>query len=206
MTGEYRPVSDVIRERRSVRRFTNEPVSVATVRELIDLACVAPAPHHSLPWRFVHVRTDEARSRLADAMGEAWLADLEDEGRGVHEVQQLLARSQQQLTAAPVLLLACLVMSVGREWPDEERGLAERDMFIQSLGAALQNILLAAVELGLAGYLKGAPLFCAPAVQSALNLPHGWEPAFLVLLGRPEPGFRSSPRRAMAIADVMVER
>ncbi|MFQ5815094.1 MAG: CoB--CoM heterodisulfide reductase iron-sulfur subunit B family protein, partial [Candidatus Hydrothermarchaeaceae archaeon] len=47
---------------------------------------------------------------------------------------------------------------------------AEHDMFMQSLGAALQNLLLAANAYGLAGYLKGAPLICQTAVAEALGI------------------------------------
>jgi nitroreductase len=79
-------------------------------------------------------------------------------------------------------------------------------MFVQSLGAALQNILLAAVERGLAGYLKGAPLFCATAVSQALELPAGWEPAFLVLLGYASPDFTPPPREAVDFQTFLVER
>jgi len=79
-------------------------------------------------------------------------------------------------------------------------------MFVQSLGAALQNILLAAADCGLAGYLKGAPLFCPDAVRTALSLPEDWEPAFLVLLGYAEENIEISPRRPAAIDDFLVER
>ncbi|MCH7809958.1 MAG: nitroreductase family protein, partial [Chloroflexi bacterium] len=142
----------------------------------------------------------------AEAMAAAWLADLEAVETPVHDVQRLIARSTEQITGAPALLVACLELADAKEQADERRRSAERDMFVQSLGAALQNILLAAVERGLVGYLKGAPLFCAPAVREALELPDGWEPAFLVLLGHPEEGFEPPPRAEVEVGDVMVER
>jgi hypothetical protein len=76
-------------------------------------------------------------------------------------------------------------------------------MFVQSLGAALQNVLVGAGEYGLAGYLKGAPLFCPEAVREALDLPPDWEPAFLVLLGYPEASTRSAPRRESTADDLV---
>lgn len=206
MQSEYRPVADVIVQRRSVRKFAAEPVDPALVGELAALACCAPAPHHSRPWRFVHLTTPAARTALADAMSEAWLADLADEGRPVVEVDRLISRSRGQVLEAPALLLACFALDESKRWPDERRRQAERDMFVQSLGAALQNILLAAVERGLAGYLKGAPLFCAEAVRAALSLPQDWHPAFLVLLGHPAPGFEPPPRSPLKIDDFLVER
>jgi coenzyme F420-0:L-glutamate ligase/coenzyme F420-1:gamma-L-glutamate ligase len=206
MEAEYYPVADVIAQRRSVRRFSRQPVARSLVRELVSLACRAPAPHDSRPWRFAYVATDGAKGRLAEAMSGAWLADLEAAETPVREVQRLLSRSKEQISTAPALLAACLDLTDAREQPDERRCSAERAMFVQSLGAALQNMLLAAVERGLAGYLKGAPLFCAPAVRGALELPDGWEPAFLVLLGHPEEGFEPPPRADVDVGDVMVER
>jgi len=43
-------------------------------------------------------------------------------------------------------------------------------------------------------------------VSEALELPNGWEPAFLVLLGHPEEGFEPPPRTEIEVGDVMVER
>jgi coenzyme F420-0:L-glutamate ligase/coenzyme F420-1:gamma-L-glutamate ligase len=206
MEAEYYPVADVIGQRRSVRRFAAEPVERALVRELVMLACRAPAPHHSRPWRFAYVTTAAARERLAEAMSESWLADLQAAEAPVKEVQRLLERSREQIMGAPALLVACLELSAAKEQPDERRRAAERDMFVQSLGAALQNLLLAAVERGLAGYLKGAPLFCGPAVRRALELEPSWEPAFLVLLGYPEAGYEPGARTEVDAADVVVER
>jgi coenzyme F420-0:L-glutamate ligase/coenzyme F420-1:gamma-L-glutamate ligase len=191
---------EAIASRRSVRRFASREVAVGLVGELVEAACAAPAPHHSRPWRFVRVRP-ETRPRLAEAMAEAWRADLED---GADEAA--VARSGREIVGAPVLLLACLDLEGAREWPDERRRMAERDMFVQSLGAALQNLLLAAHAKGLAGYLKGAPLFCREAVAAALELPAAWEPAFLVLLGYAEEGAAPPPRPPAAASDFLVDR
>src|SRR5438874_6066361 len=199
------PVSAAISARRSVRKFARLTVDGDTVERLVALACTAPAPHHSRPWRFVQVGA-ESRERLADAMGEAWRADLERKGESVHVIDRLLRRSHGQLMEAPVLLLACLSLEGHHRWPDDERRRAERDMFVQSLGAALQNLLLAAGEAGLAGYLKGAPLFSADAVRSALDLPADWEPTFLALLGYPDKSAELPLRAAIEIDRFLLRR
>lgn len=206
MNDEYRPVADVITNRRSIRKFSNEPVDPDVARELVALACKAPAPHHSRPWRFVQVMSPEGREALADAMSESWLDDMSKEDRGVLEIEKLISRSRAQVIEAPALLLSCLAMDEAKSWPDERRRSAERDMFVQSLGAALQNLLLAAVERGLAGYLKGAPLFCGPAIKEALDLPDDWQPAFLVLLGYAEMGFNPPLRDEVDVAEFLVDR
>jgi coenzyme F420-0:L-glutamate ligase/coenzyme F420-1:gamma-L-glutamate ligase len=200
------PVSAAISTRRSVRDFARLAVDGDAVERLVAIACTAPAPHHSRPWRFVHITTASARDRLADAMADAWRADLERAGESVHTIDRLLNRSRSQVTEAPALLLACLTLDEARRWPDKTRRLAERDMFVQSLGAALQNLLLAAADYGLAGYLKGAPLFCPDAVREALDLPPDWHPAFLVLLGYPDKRGEQSPRPLLAVDDHLTIR
>jgi coenzyme F420-0:L-glutamate ligase/coenzyme F420-1:gamma-L-glutamate ligase len=197
-------VTEAIAARRSVRRFAPREVPRDLLRELIAAACAAPAPHHSRPWRVVEIGA-ESRIPLADAMAAAWRADLEADQQPPQVIERSLVRSRRQLTEAPLLLLACLEQEGARRWPDRRRRRAERDMYVQSLGAALQNLLLAAHVRGLGGYLKGAPLFCQRAVAKALGLPPGWQPAFLVLLGYPAEGFRP-PRPAIRTGDLLIER
>jgi F420 biosynthesis protein FbiB-like protein len=197
---------EAIRSRRSLRQLDARPVPRELLDEALAAACLAPAPHHSRPWRFANVASQDAREALADAMSDSWRADLEAEGRTVHEIASLLEKSRAQVTDPPVVLLACITLDEARPWPDDRRRAAERDMFVQSLGAALQNILLAAEERGLAGYLKGAPLFCADALKEALSLPEGWNPAFLVLLGRPHPDFLPSRREEADLAKFTISR
>ncbi|MEE8384358.1 MAG: nitroreductase family protein [Dehalococcoidia bacterium] len=206
MELEVDPIAEAIASRRSLRRFDPRPVPDTTVHHLIALACTAPAPHASHPWRFVHITSAQAREDLADAAADAWRADLDRAGQTVHTIHRLLARSRRQLTEAPVLLLACLTLEEARPWPDETRRRAERDMFVQSLGAALQNLLLAAPARGLAGYLKGAPLFCADALRQALALPPDWEPSSFILLGYPHVGTEPPLRPPFSLKDSLTNR
>lgn len=202
--SEAMALEEAILGRRSVRRFLPHPVPPSLVRELVSLAACAPAPHHSQPWRFVLLSAG-AREALAEAMGQAWRSDLQIDGAPADVAERLLARSRRRLLAAPVLLLACLELSAARPWPDERRRRAERDMFVQSLGAALQNLMLAAHSRGLGSCLMGAPLYCQEAVRQALGLPGQWEPAFLVELGYPDPTYRPRPRHTPALEGLLRE-
>lgn len=194
-----------IRSRRSLRRLAERPVPDEVVRELVALACTAPAPHHTRPWRFVLVRP-ETRPHLATAMTDAWRGDMTADGETPERIEKLLERSRQRIEGAPVLLLAGLSLAGAKQWPDGRRRAAERDMFVQSLGAALQNLSLAAQEYGLGCCVLGSPLFCAPAVSEALSLLGDVEPLFLVMLGYPPAGFKPAPRNAVPLTDVLSER
>src|SRR3990172_1308920 len=194
---------DAIATRRSIRRFARREGPPAIVRGLIAAACAAPAPHRRRPWRFVEVGP-EARPRLIEVMAVAWRADAAADGLSDSRIEGDLTRSRKQMADAPLLLLACLELGSARSWPDDRRRAAERGLYMQSLGAALQNLLLAAHARGLGGYLKGAPLFCQAAVAEALALPDGWQPAFLVLLGYPADGAPPPPRPEPRPEDFLV--
>ncbi|MBI1885010.1 MAG: nitroreductase family protein [Chloroflexi bacterium] len=198
-------LQEAIASRRSVRRLSTRPVPPELVEQLVATACTAPAPHHSRPWRFVRI-APETRATLAAAMAEAWRRDLLADGVPEEKIRKLTARSERRITTAPVLLLACLTPTEARPWPDGRRRAAERDMFVQSLGASLQNLMLAAHAAGLGSYLMGAPLFCADAVAAALQLPAGLEPAFLVALGYPADGFTRPPRPEIRAEDFLIDR
>lgn len=57
----------VVRSRRSVRRFTNEPLPEQVLDDCLDLAMLAPNSSNLQPWEFFVVRTPELKAKLADA-------------------------------------------------------------------------------------------------------------------------------------------
>lgn len=185
---------DAITGRRSLRQFDSRPIARPLLHKLLYAACLAPAPHHTQPWRFVVLETDESRTRLADAMGAAWRRDLEDDGVEAANIDALLARSRRQIVEAPALVLGCLVSKGLRRWPDERRQRAEWGMAVQSMGCALENIMVVAQNEGVASFWISAPSFCPDAVRDALDLPEGYDSQALVALGYPAPGKSPRPR------------
>ena len=60
-------------------------------------------------------------------------------------------------------------------------------MALLSLGAAVENLMLAATDRGLASCWVAAPIFCPEEARDALTLPEEWLPHALVLVGPPVP-------------------
>lgn len=56
---------ELIKKRRSIRRYTGEPVSDADVKALLEAAMAAPSADNIQPWEFVVVREEGLRQRLA---------------------------------------------------------------------------------------------------------------------------------------------
>jgi coenzyme F420-0:L-glutamate ligase / coenzyme F420-1:gamma-L-glutamate ligase len=186
--------ADVPLARRTVRAFTAEPVDGAAVRRAVATALTAPAPHHSQPWRFVILETATAREVLLDAMREAWIADLRGDGFTSEQIARRLRRGEP-LRNAPLIVVPCLVTAAAHDYPDQRRSAAEQAMFIVSMGAAVQNLLIALAVEGLGSAWISSTLFCQDAAARAMDLPGGWRPMGAIAVGHPAEQARPRPPR-----------
>jgi F420 biosynthesis protein FbiB-like protein len=183
-----------IEARRSIRAFGPDAVSRDELDHVVTAACLAPAPHHSRPWRWVIVDTPDAKAALAHGMGDRWRADLERDGVTAARIDELVSASHAKLTGAPALIVGCLTWEGLDRYPDEARQRAEWGMALLSLGAAVENLMLAATDAGLASCWVAAPIFCPEEARDALALPADWLPHALVLVGRPDPSYEGRTR------------
>jgi coenzyme F420-0:L-glutamate ligase / coenzyme F420-1:gamma-L-glutamate ligase len=186
--------ADVPLARRTIRAFTREPVDAEVVRRAVATALTAPAPHHSEPWRFVILSSPQARTDLVDAMREAWTADLRGDGFSGEQITRRLRRGDV-LRLAPLIIVPCLVTDAAHAYPDERRAAAEQAMFSVSMGAAVQNLLIALAVEGLGSAWISSTLFCQDVAAQVMNLPEGWRPMGAVAVGHPAEQARPRPPR-----------
>jgi F420 biosynthesis protein FbiB-like protein len=151
--------------------------------EAIAAAGWAPSPHGGQPWRFAIVETQERREALAEAMAETWRAQLRLDGQDPATVEARLAKSRDRLHRAPVLIVVCLYLAGLDVYPDADRQQAEETMAVQSLGAAVQNLLLSLYAAGVDGGWMCAPLFCPDVVRDSLGLDAALTPHAMIAVG-----------------------
>ena len=176
-------LNDVIKKRRSVRKYLPQMVPRDAVLEVLVAAGWAPSAHNSQPWRFIILENPSVKRQLAEAMADAWAADVEKDGGKIDA--KIRQERVDRFANAPALILACTVMDGLRKFSDQQRQMFERDLSQQSLGAAMQNLLLTAHALGFGACWFCAPGFCKETVRKVLGIPEAVEPEAFVIIGYP---------------------
>jgi coenzyme F420-0:L-glutamate ligase / coenzyme F420-1:gamma-L-glutamate ligase len=190
-----------ISERRTIRTFGPGEVSRETVREAVRAACTAPAPHEARPWSFTAIWSGAAKRRLVGAVSEAWRDDLLRDGVAEAAIERRLSEHDALLGAAPVLIVPWLTLRAARSYQDEARRHAERERFLLSTGAAVQNLLLALHAQGVGSCWVASSLFGQEATRAALGMDEAWFAMGTVAAGPMEAGAAAPPRPPLDLSD-----
>jgi F420 biosynthesis protein FbiB-like protein len=176
-------VKDAIKTRRSIRKYSSRRVSTEVISEILEATRWAPSAHNAQPWRFIVLINKALKQDLAEAMANAWIADMIKDGTSMQVREESRRASVERFMRVPVLVIACLTMKDMVQYADESRQKCERDLAVQSLGAAIQNMLLVAHSKNLGACWFCAPIFCKDMVRKVLKIPEDVEPQALITLG-----------------------
>ncbi len=140
--------------RRSVRRYSGEPLTDAEIRDLLEAAMAAPSACAKDPWHFVVVRDRAALDKLAEVLpngpmlrqADAAIVVCGDLARAHRNVESYLL--QDCSAAVQNVLLAATTLGLGACWlgvhPNEER----MEPIRRQLGIPAAILPFAAVALG----------------------------------------------------------
>lgn len=173
---------EVLRRRRMVRNYTDEPVDPAAVSRIAAAALRAPSAGHSQGLAVVAVTDAATRGRIAEAAGEAgYVAQGFDpwvSRAPVHLVISVSEAAYHRRYQMPDKL-----DEQGREisWPVP--------YWWVDAGAGLMAVLLAAIDEGLAAGFLGA--HAVDTLRSVLDIPDEYAPIGIVTIGHPAPDRRS---------------
>jgi nitroreductase len=166
---------DIIKQRRSVRKFSPEPVNDNDIKTIIEAASMAPSATNSQNWRFIAVQSEEKRKELVKAIEEQIqeYSSLITSKRAYNEFNAY-ARFFTFFASAPLVLAVVKTpytsfsMRIMQRYGISPEALEAADA--QGPSAAIQNMLLAAHALGYGACWMTGPLIAKEKLEKVLNI------------------------------------
>ena len=185
-------MNDVIsqlRDRRSVRAYTDEPVSAADERAILEAACQVPTAGNQQLYSIIVVRDQAEKEELA-----------------------VTCDNQPFIAKAPLLLVFCVdvrrwhraFVAAGAE--PREPGVGDFLLALEDTAIAAQNAVVAAHSLGLGSCYIGDILERREDQARILGCPRHVVPAVMLVIGHPTEGQRRRVKPArLPLGDVVFE-
>lgn len=190
----------VIQDRRSIREWTDEPISEEDLSMILEAGRQAPSGENAQPWRFIVVRDAETRKKLGALAGagsgrrftaeyvtnqmQERFANLQDDAKKKAAFEKLTSGQVSAFLAnAPLNLVVCGKKDV---WDTP-----------YDTSAAIENMLLMITALGLGACWVIAPCIDIrdeERIKTILDIPPGFKAISIISVGRPTRPHRPRPR------------
>jgi nitroreductase len=183
--------ADVVRRRKMVRSYTDEPVDPVAVERALAHAVRAPSAGFSQGWGFLALDTPDDVRRF-------WVATVKDE---IDDPDEWLAG----MMPAPVVIVPCSSKAayLGR-YAEPDKGWTDQDearwpVPFWHMDAAMASLLIlqTAVDEGLGSCFFGIPPESEAAVREEFSIPVAFDPVGAITIGHPATtvGAKGSPSR-----------
>ncbi len=137
-------VSEVIKRRRSIRRFKSDPIPDEKIKLLLESARLAPSGTNTQPWRFIVVKDDDTKNKLRKA-----------------------SHNQRHIKSAPVIIVCCADLKAFKDSPERVDELIESG----ALPERTREVFIPYLKKGMSTVSKG-DLMVAAAANVAIAVEH----------------------------------
>ncbi len=164
-------VREAIHRRRSIKRFTDRPVTRDEIGTLLDAAVQAPNHRLTQPWRF-YVLGPRARRSYGETLGGRKAKKVEDPAAARMVLEKVAAEHEQ----LPAMIAVAMIL-------DENPEIREEDYAATMM--AVQNIVLTATATGLGAHIKSGAVMDDAAARAAVGVGDGERIIATIHLGEP---------------------
>lgn len=187
-------LKDVIEKRASIRTFTDEPVSAEHIKEIIRRAGLAPSINNSQPWKFIAITNEEMIEKMGKIVQKKVLEYFPHENiKEKMMAQAKVLRFSSFFMDAPVLIAVEMSpyqtvieeLLKGRELSLEDVNRLRNYPNIQSIGAAVENLILSAFDLEYGACWLSGLLIARNELEELLGIKSPNTLAACVAIGKP---------------------
>jgi nitroreductase len=187
----YKNLIEVIKSRRSIRKFNNDPVSDSDIEKMIEAACWAPSGSNQQNWRFIAIKSDEGKNQLLKAITDK-ISEFSNKIQSETAKKEFVAYSNYYtfFVKAPVVIAVVkkpydsLATRIIDRYKLVDNYKSNAD--IQGPAAAIQNMLLTAASIDLGTCWMTGPLIAKNEMEAVLGIKKPDELCALIPLGKPE--------------------
>ena len=176
-------VLEAIKTRRSIRKYKATPIDDTAIELVLEAARWAPSWANTQCWRFIVVRDNGVKNKLADTL---------------IAVGDRPNRAADAIRSAPVVIVACAELGKSGYYQREPREPAtdKGDWYMFDVALAMQNLTLAAHSLGLGtGHIGASD---AKRMGAILAVPEGFSVVEMTPLGFPDESPETKPRKELS--------
>lgn len=195
---DYLDFLELIKNRRSIRRFKPDPIPDEYIEKIIEAARWAPSGFNSQPWEFLVVKDKGLKDRILQSIDQHrnLIAAAESTGdkQKILQMSILWHDEEMDYRIAPVLIILfsdtrtrVALPDMGKRYSDKTRLL-----FNSGLSCAYIYMQLAATTLGLATQWLGAMPKAVEAIKEILGVPEEFE--FYEMMPVGYPGYKPRPK------------
>lgn len=188
-------IEEIMRSRRSIRRFKPQSLDRKLVEELIDIAITAPSASNKQPWRFFATDNKEVINLMATAVESSVERIARHIDKGFMETFQAYGDYFVRFREAPVVIVAAfreivvlsnLVDSTLEQEDLENIRIMEFNSGLASISLAIENMLLYGHSIGLGASCMTGPLVALKKLKSIMGIPLSWHIAAVIAVGYPD--------------------
>jgi len=183
-------LKQAIEIRTSIRNFTEEKVPVDDLKELVRRAGLAPSVNNYQPWKFYAVTNKDVLSKMAFKVAEK-IKDLPaNKSIASDNVKSQVEWFATFFEDAPALIAMTMedyesVLEKGVALSHEKINKMRNFPDLQSAGAAIQNMLLSAVDMGYGACWLSAPMMAKESLEEILEIKEPHHLIAFVAVGKP---------------------
>ncbi|RMF84874.1 MAG: nitroreductase family protein [Nitrospinota bacterium] len=197
---------EAIYTQRSIRKFTDEPVSEEAIAQILEAATKAPSAGNRQPWEFIVIRDPQTRQIIGDYYLKAfreYKARVLEQAKTLPAAREQVARWERRgppdafaesLSTIPVLILVCLNREKLGVLHDDPEQPGQIPSTYASIYPAVQNMLLAARGLGLGSVLTTLHCRYEQEIKALLGIPDHVQTVALIPIGHPAVRFGPTTR------------
>lgn len=201
---------EAIRKRRSIRKFKLDKIPKGDIYDIICAATLAPSAHNKQMWRFIAISNKEVLKEMKKAIIKeieeisSWpeVKEVETKIKGMRVYSTFFVKAPLvfAVLVKPYHSLVDELLKLERLKKGQVK-LLHSHIEIQSVAAAVENLLLAATEKGYGTCWMCGPLIAAPALEKVLKIEEPWKLMALIPVGIPNQELK--PKTVKKIDEVL---